>query len=572
MSRILAADDNKMVRVFYEGIIGYLGQECEICKDGLEALEAFKRNPADLVILDYDMPGMDGFECCKAIRRLPDGVMVPIVIVSSHDDENHVARGLDAGATDYLAKPVKEAHLIAKLRNYLKASSFRKGECDLIKEHAVIAGRYRVERMLGSGSHSTVFLVSDIKDGDRRLALKMLKECASGAEMSKPFFETAGKIKALESGNVVKIIDMGQTGGRLYAIMECMDGGDLAGILKKRGRLTEPEAAAMALDVAKALAAFHGIGLIHLDVKPENILRDSTTGAYKLADFGMITMRSTSTMPLNAEIWSTLAYVPPEYFSDKAEVGLSSDVYSLGVTLYQSMTGDNPFLCERPAITMFRHMNLTPPLLSDCDRTISPRMTALVSSMMDKSMELRPTAAETVKLLEDIIAKPEAISPQLVKEEAGRLQAGPALKTLEGAKAKPMTSIGLGVEKGDKVKNLHMMTAIAIMLALICGMFGYIINGEIFKSGVEQGALLAVDCVKCGTLDKRRIADISKAHCAKCGGKLGYAMKCAACSNVFPCQMENIEGITDRKAAIASIEKAKRCPKCGSGKTDPVSY
>ncbi|OGV48633.1 MAG: hypothetical protein A2X49_11060 [Lentisphaerae bacterium GWF2_52_8] len=576
MSRILAADDNKMVRLFYESVLTYLGQEHEICKNGLEALESFKREPAELVILDFDMPIMNGFDCCKAIRNLPEGVLVPIVIVSSHDDEEHISKGLDAGASDYLVKPVKEAHLIAKLKNCLKVSAFRKGECDLIKEHSLIGGRYRVERMLGSGSHSTVFLVSDIQAGEKHFALKMLKESASCEEISKPFFEIAGKVKELQSEEVVKILDIGQSGGRLYVVMEYLDGGDLSGILRRRKKINEAESAKMACDIAKGLNAFHAAGIIHLDIKPENILRDSVTGKFKLADFGLVTIRSTATMPLNAEIWSTLAYVPPEYFSENAEIGLESDIYSLGVTLYQCMTGDNPFLCERPAITMFRHMNFVPPLLDTCDRTLSSRMSSLVSSMMDKRMEARPTALDVAGRLEDIIATPEPIgskisrpdaSPEKAKEVSGTYALG---KT--DAKIRKIQKERGKVAHIEKIKVLSFAFLLSILVVLGCGIAGYYINVSFFEQHSAPGALVSVDCVKCGNMDNRRIDDITKSHCAKCGGQLGYAMKCSSCNKVFPLLPEKLDMIEDKAKAIAKIEKAHRCPACSSDKTAPIPF
>ncbi len=567
MSRILAADDNKMVRLFYESVLSYLGQEFEICKDGKEALEAFKREAADLVILDFDMPQMNGFECCKAIRSLPEGVLIPIVIVSSHDDEDHISRGLEAGASDYLVKPVKEAHLVAKLKNCLKVSAFRKGECDLIKERSVVGGRYRVERMLGSGSHSTVFLASDLQDAERPRALKMLKECASSEEISKPFFELAGRIKELQSGKIVKIMDLGQANGRLYAAMEFVDGGDLAGILKKRKKLGEAEAVRMACDIAKALEAFHSAGIIHLDLKPENILRDSATGGFKLADFGLITARSSATMPLNAEIWSTLAYVPPEYFSEDAEIGLQSDIYSLGVTLYQCITGDNPFLCERPAITMFRHMNFVPPLLNACDKAISSKTSALVASMMAKSMDARPTASEAVKALEDIIANPEAVSTKVCGKEVSSAKAAEVGASLgidevkEHAKAE--RSAKVKAARSEKTRHYSAALLMGALIAVICYLAGMALNKALFGYGTEPGAMISTLCAKCGYLDRRRVMDISKDHCAKCGGMTGYAMKCLDCRKNFPSRPAMPEGL-DKAAEAACIEKAKTCPHCGS--------
>lgn len=575
MARILAADDNKMVRVFYEGVLSYLGQDYEICKDGREALESFRRAPADLVILDVDMPCMNGFECCKAIRSLPEGVMVPVVIVSSHDDEAHVSKGLDAGANDYLVKPVKEAHLIAKLRNFLRVSAFRKTECDLIKERAIVGGRYRIERMLGSGSHSTVFLVSDTMDSDRPLALKMLKESASCDEISKPFFETAAKLKNIQSGQIVKILDMGQSGCRPYIVMECVDGGDLAEILKRKGRLPEEESARMGLDIAKALADLHGAGIIHLDLKPENILRDSATGAYKLADFGIITMRSTATMPLNAEIWSTLAYIPPEYFSEDAEVGLSSDIYSLGVTLYQCMTGDNPFLCERPAITMFRHMNFVPPSLDSCDKLISSKMSNLVASMLDKRMDARPSAAQAVELLEDMIANPESRGMKVGVPEASADKTAKVKEAIDSDKVKEKVKADRKtkgrVERKAKTASLLFAGAITIPLALLCLAIGYLLNWTLFGSPDMPGAVVTVDCQKCGAIDSRRVVDIAKTACAKCGGHVGYAMKCNDCGKVFPMMRpKGLDEVKDRTALAEAVKKSKHCPSCGSNDTSPL--
>lgn len=575
MSRILAADDNKMIRVFYEGVLAYLGLEYEVCQNGQMALDAFKRQPADLVILDVDMPVMNGFECCRAIRNTPEGIFVPIIIVSSHDDENHIAMGLDAGANDYLIKPVKETHLIAKLKNFLKKSSFLKVECDLIKEHTVIGGIYRVEKMIGSGTHSTVFNVTDIRN-NKTLALKMLKESASSEEIAKPFFEIAAKIKELQSDYVVKIFDIGQYNGRLYAVMEFIDGGDLAGLLKKRKTLSGPETAKMAKDIACGLSDFHNAGLIHLDLKPENILMDSATGRFKLADFGLITVRSTATMPLNAEIWSTLAYVPPEYFSDEGVVCSASDIYSLGVTIYQCVTGDNPFLSERPAITMSRHMNLMPPLLEKCDNTVSVSLSNLVADMLSKSMEDRPVSTEVTDRLEMIIANPGISAKHLREADFSSIKAKEIAgqKSLEDIKnkIKEVRKSRIDTEVSAWRKSMSFASIITVLVILTFAWLGYYLNILLLEpKHSEPGALITIDCSKCGLIDRIRTVDVTKCKCKKCGSAVGYAMKCGSCGKSFPYIAPSIADYADKKAIMLKLQEARKCHYCGSAKVSLCS-
>lgn len=122
MPRILVADDNEMIRFFYDDVIGRSGMDFEICKDGQEAFDSFLEQVADVVILDYEMPGLNGIECCKAIRETAKGVDVPIMIVSAHNDEALISRFFEAGANDYLSKPVKENLLMEKLKNHLGIS------------------------------------------------------------------------------------------------------------------------------------------------------------------------------------------------------------------------------------------------------------------------------------------------------------------------------------------------------------------------------------------------------------------------------------------------------------------
>jgi len=113
MSRIVVADDDKLAHVIYRNILGKLGHDCELFDNGLKAVEAVERETPDLVILDYEMPVMDGCQACQAIRGLPEGINIPIIVVSANDAQEEILECLNAGANDYLVKPIKEAILVA---------------------------------------------------------------------------------------------------------------------------------------------------------------------------------------------------------------------------------------------------------------------------------------------------------------------------------------------------------------------------------------------------------------------------------------------------------------------------
>ena len=115
MALILVADDSAIVCAAYQDMLDTMGHEVIVCRDGHQAVTAFLENEPDMVLLDVNMPVMNGIEACKEIRKIPSGIAVPIVMISSLDEEDDVLRGMNAGADDYLVKPVKSTVLAAKM-------------------------------------------------------------------------------------------------------------------------------------------------------------------------------------------------------------------------------------------------------------------------------------------------------------------------------------------------------------------------------------------------------------------------------------------------------------------------
>ena len=235
-----------------------------------------------------------------------------------------------------------------KLKNFLKTSSLHKNELDKVREKVVVADRYQIEKVLGYGAHSVVFLANDKQNNNSKVAIKLLNQNVLTDELIAAITELALRLQQADLDNVIQVYDFGQYGGSVYMVLEYAEGGDLAQQLKGNRLFSEQEVVQVASDISKALVSMEKYGILHLDIKPENIMIQD--GVYKLSDFGIIYQRSTATMPLNAEIWGTPAYSSPEVLMDDQNVSVKSDVYSLGVILYESLIGDNPFLAEKPSV------------------------------------------------------------------------------------------------------------------------------------------------------------------------------------------------------------------------------
>jgi serine/threonine-protein kinase len=617
MARILVADDSLIVRKSYESMLSFMGHEVILCKDGQEAVQKFFTERPELVILDVDMPGMDGLEACREIRRRPDGLSVPIIIVSALDEENDILKGLNAGANDYLVKPVKEAHLMAKLKTSLGISALHKHDFELVKNKTVFVGKYRIERLLGYGAHSAVFLASDLVNGEKPLALKLLKESFASEDVAAPLMQGARRLMTIDSPYVVKIYDIGQFQDRVYMVMELADGGSLQKMLKTK-RMNELEATVMAYDVVRGIKALDNQGIVHLDIKPGNVL---FSGNFKLADFGVVVPRDSATMPLNAEIWSTAAYIAPEYLTLESELSVKSDIYSLGITIYQAITGDNPFEADRPSVGMFRQVNLNPPPLTDFNPQISPYLSDTVAAMLDKNPANRPSAVELCDVFQSLLEylkqreaqraiagvshKIHDASAEVAKAVGGIGHVGEVSAELEESvmqgrlasedaeRSKKMISAqntldNLAVFKrikkerehiGDKkeflrflweqdrgslFKMILLIAGIAI-ISISIGVVGYrIFSGGGAPDAVVLGPMEVVICQKCGFTEQKRVKNINKVSCSKCGSKVGYCMKCAKCGVIFPRpHIANKQGLSTKEYEKL-VKDTYKCPRCSS--------
>ena len=601
MARIVIADDDKLAHFIYKNIIGDLGHEYVLCSDGAEAVEAVKNAPVDMVILDYMMPGMDGLEACAEIRRLPNGINIPIVIISAKDSQEEILNCLNAGADDYILKPIKDAVLVAKLKNFLKTSSLHKNELELVRAKALVADRYKIVKVLGYGAHSVVFLAEDTKNDNAKVAVKILNQNVVSDELMEAFAETAGKLKEAKLENVVNILDFGKYNGHIYAVLEFADGGDLATLLKHEQRLSEEMAAKLMVDISKALISLEKNGVLHLDVKPENIL--ISEGTYKLADFGIIRRESTTTIPLHSEILGTAAYAAPETFAEPDKVGIKSDIYSFGVVLYSAIAGDNPFDAPTPAVSMHRQINLQPAFLTDIgglEKEYSLEFAMLLDMALSKKTEDRPTPSEMLNtatyILEQLAAEKERSSLTYVEQKdatteaekkksrkedknasltkaAENLQKEADLKTPIPTKTFPSSARVPKTKRRRPIRRtMHPLAKAAV--AAIAFVLAYQITSILYAvvsttdTADFKGIPSVVICDGCGFEETIPILDIRHVKCPKCGGQMWFEYKCDACGKTFPLNEDKMDDsdIEDPD----ELDSIYVCPFCHSNKIHPV--
>ena len=248
----------------------------------------------------------------------------------------------------------------------------------------VLSERYRLESKLGSGGMSTVYLARD-ETLERWVAAKVLhREISDQPDQIERFRREARAVAQVSHPNVVAVIDAGEDGGRPYIVFEYVEGETLKHRIEELGKLPLDEAAAYAIEIGRGLAAAHARMLIHRDVKPQNVLIDAE-GRAKITDFGIARELETDGLTKTGRVLGTTDYVSPEQAMGR-EVDARSDIYSLGILLYEMLTGDVPFKAETLVGVAMKHVNEPMP---DVQRTRRDASSAL-AAVIDRSTAKEP--------------------------------------------------------------------------------------------------------------------------------------------------------------------------------------
>ncbi|MEI7894754.1 MAG: serine/threonine-protein kinase [Myxococcales bacterium] len=292
---------------------------------------------------------------------------------------------------------------------------------DSFARHAALAGafigkrvgNYLITKLLGSGGMGDVYIAEHPALG-KRVAVKFLSD-QLGAQIAERFLAEARAVTLINHPGVVEILDFGELEGHLYYVMELLEGRELEAYARDHGKLSANEVLPLLSQIAAALEAVHALGVVHRDLKPTNIFVVEKGGppTVKLLDFGIAKVFSPThpAQTIAGQVLGTPAYMSPEQAAGQTDrIGPHTDIYSLGVVLYELLCGHLPFVHELPLQVMAMHLRDVPPPLASKDKTIAPLVCAVVEKCLRKNPEERPKSARL--LLQAFEAAVERSAPR----------------------------------------------------------------------------------------------------------------------------------------------------------------
>ena len=349
MAQIAIVEDDPHIRKVLELALRPLQHEVRTFPDGSAALLELMTRPCDLVVSDVRMPRLDGISLCKALREHFHKGQLPILLISALDTEDDILRALEAGASDYIVKPFAPRVVRAKVAHLLnQASETTENLPAQSPDLPTPFGAYRLERLLGKGSTGRVYDAT--RRTDRlRVALKILEEDVTrDRNMLARYFREIDSLSRLQSEHIVQIVDRGYEQRRYFLAMSYTEGPTLAAELDRLGHLPVARSLRIGLGLTRALGALAAHGLVHRDLKPGNILLQRGNDHAVLVDFGLAKDRTERGLTASDEILGTAGFIAPEVLRGDQLEHPGSDVYALGVTLYECLAGVRPFAADPP--------------------------------------------------------------------------------------------------------------------------------------------------------------------------------------------------------------------------------
>lgn len=281
----------------------------------------------------------------------------------------------------------------------------------------LFAGRYELQEFVGKGGMSLVYRALDRNTG-HQVAVKLLKPELTGDKEFLARFErealAAGKMR---HHNIVNLLDVGNEDGNRFLVMEYVEGRTLKEIITERTILPADTAAQVAIRILSALQHAHNNGIIHRDIKPQNILV-SPDGMIKVADFGIARVAGSDTLTKDDAVLGSVHYFSPEQAKGE-EVNAASDLYSVGVVMYEMLTGHVPFEGDTAVSIAMQHISAEPRRLSTPKHPVSPAMEAVVLRALAKAPQDRyPDAAAMARAIKSAIDSP-AVPPVAIPMGTG---------------------------------------------------------------------------------------------------------------------------------------------------------
>ena len=298
----------------------------------------------------------------------------------------------------------------------------------------LLAHRYEVLSLLGEGGMGAVYKARDVELG-RIVALKVIRpDLARNRAVLDRFKQELILATQVTHRNVVRIYDLGEAEGIKFITMEHVEGRDLAAIIHERTKLTPREAVAVIEQVCRALEAAHNVGVIHRDLKPQNIMWETGTGRILVMDFGLAKTLEGDRMTQTGAMVGTMEYMSPEQ-ALAGNLDQRSDIFSLGLIFYELLTGQTPFRADSALASLIKRTQERVVPVSELDKSVPPELSQIVSRSLERDVALRyQSASELLADLElwsgtgksGIIASRLRPGPRRWADENKRLLAGAA--------------------------------------------------------------------------------------------------------------------------------------------------
>lgn len=362
--KILVVEDEASIRANLALLLRMEGFELVEAANGVVGLALARQEMPDLILSDVMMPELDGYGFLEALRADPLTAAIPFIFLTARADRADRRRGMNLGADDYLGKPFTRDEVLEAVQARIKrVQALEKTNPKPITSSGTAVGAtpikgYKVLRRLGAGGMSEVLLAVREADG-MEVALKLLDTRQhQDPSLLQRFIQEYALLEQINHPNVARIFDHGFTDEHAFITMEYFPHGDI----KRRiaAGLSPFEALSIALQVAFALSQIHARGIVHRDVKPDNLMLRAD-GSVALIDFGVAKhIGQDLEQTQQGDIVGSPYYLSPEQAGGRP-VSPASDIYSLGVIFFEMVSGKRPYAADHMEALLYQHVHAPPP-------------------------------------------------------------------------------------------------------------------------------------------------------------------------------------------------------------------